>query len=238
MTFVERGYCEGRRRGKRLDLAGKSFGLLTVVRHVGFNGDMSVWLCRCICGKEVLRRGAFLTFAKNHPHDRHYTSLLHCGCASMYFDRKNSDRKALRLWRSLRQRKKLCEQWHDDFGAFYEQCWKAKSDKWLVRIDQSKPLGPGNFRWSKHQEAWWATANLVAAYLIEKQGHTEQQAWDRINSISRERLRQLANTALGQCRFCSATPGVGLTSTCDRCAAMQAEKQRKHNERKRKANAG
>lgn len=59
--------CRGRRisealtaRGRRVDLTGQRFGLLTVSRFVRFNPrKQAIWLCRCDCGtvKEVAGTG-------------------------------------------------------------------------------------------------------------------------------------------------------------------------------------
>ena len=43
-------------RGKAADIAGKTFGRLTVVCQDGFSGTHSMWLCTCACGSPVQKR--------------------------------------------------------------------------------------------------------------------------------------------------------------------------------------
>lgn len=43
--------------GKFIDLTGKSYGKLTVLRRDGYLGKEIAWLCRCECGAEVRIRG-------------------------------------------------------------------------------------------------------------------------------------------------------------------------------------
>jgi hypothetical protein len=58
-----------KRLGPKINLTGKQFGKLTVIRDIEVNGQTR-WLCRCECGKEVKLRGGNLTGKNN-------TS---CGC--------------------------------------------------------------------------------------------------------------------------------------------------------------
>lgn len=63
--------CGKHRINPRLeDLTGKSFGDLTVLRHVGQRGNNTIWQCRCICGK-------ITEVAANNLKNGHTTS---CGC--------------------------------------------------------------------------------------------------------------------------------------------------------------
>jgi hypothetical protein len=45
----------------RLDLAGRTFHHLRVVREVGMKHHMTHWLCECSCGRETVVRGSYLT---------------------------------------------------------------------------------------------------------------------------------------------------------------------------------
>lgn len=46
--------------GRKLELTGKRFGRLTVVKEVGKNSGHITWLCRCDCGKEIVTTGIHL----------------------------------------------------------------------------------------------------------------------------------------------------------------------------------
>jgi hypothetical protein len=214
-------------RGTRwLDLSGKQVGLLTVLRHVGFKGKMSIWLCRCVCGTECYRRGPFLAFLLKHPEREGYAVQMHCGCASR--DRSSCrDKTALHLWERIRGQ---ADSGWQEFDSFY-QFWQARTDKFLVRHDQTQPFSPANCIWSEHTEAWHRTAKLVVAYLV-KNGESESDAWRRVNSVSRERLRQLANKSLGQCPHCSAPVSIGY-GRCDACRRINSITKRRAHERQR-----
>lgn len=228
-SFVERDYLSD---CKKPALEGKSFGLLTVVRHIGFQGKLSVWLCRCICGSEVRRYGSHLTFSAKHPENSVYASRLHCGCASTYRNWSGKDQQARKFWQN--NKANFSEAWRNDFDLFYEECWLKRCGMFLVAVDELLPIGSGNFKWSSHTQPWWRSANFVVRFLVDHKGMDEESAWVRVNSISRERLRQLANTAAGLCRFCSAPVAVGSVSLCEEHCARQAEKQLRYsNARKR-----
>ena len=39
---------------KKIDLTGKVFGRLTVIKEAGRNNSSLLWLCRCECGVEKI----------------------------------------------------------------------------------------------------------------------------------------------------------------------------------------
>ena len=47
--------------GKKLELTGKRFGRLTVIKEVGKSCGHTTWLCRCDCGNEIVTKGIHLT---------------------------------------------------------------------------------------------------------------------------------------------------------------------------------
>lgn len=57
---------------KRLDLTGRRFGKITVVRPAENIGTKTAWVCRCDCGRETVVK----TY---HLRDGHTKS---CGCDS------------------------------------------------------------------------------------------------------------------------------------------------------------
>lgn len=58
-------YCSklsGTNMGNKIQLSGRKFGRLSVIRENGRDSHGAVlWLCACVCGKEKLVRGACLT---------------------------------------------------------------------------------------------------------------------------------------------------------------------------------
>jgi hypothetical protein len=65
---------------------------------------------------------------------------------------RKEDHLHFHRWSGMRRAKLLCPEWHDDFWSFVDAIGeKGKAGK-LLRLDQSKPLGPGNFRWAHKLE--------------------------------------------------------------------------------------
>ena len=62
---------------KKIDLTGKVFGRLTVIKEAGRNNSSLLWLCRCECGVEKIIQGNHLKEGK----------ILSCGC---YMKEKSS----------------------------------------------------------------------------------------------------------------------------------------------------
>jgi hypothetical protein len=53
-------------------------------------------------------------------------------------------------WKTLRARKVLCPEWHENFRAFHVGIGdRPEGSKKLSRHDDSKPYGPGNAFWSR-----------------------------------------------------------------------------------------
>ena len=58
--------------GKRIDMAGKKYGRVTVLSYVGVSEDRrALWKCACECGKTFITRGKDLRQGK----------VTSCGCA-------------------------------------------------------------------------------------------------------------------------------------------------------------
>lgn len=83
-VFVDCGKCSHNEfsKSKVIDISGKRFGELTVLRRV-INADKThrrdtTWLCKCDCGNEIIVRKQYLSTSK-HPS---------CGCAMRSILRK------------------------------------------------------------------------------------------------------------------------------------------------------
>lgn len=53
------------------DLAGKRYGMLTVLEQVKGNGSNAQWLCRCDCGEEIVARGTRLKYSRKRSCSNH-----------------------------------------------------------------------------------------------------------------------------------------------------------------------
>lgn len=156
--------------GKRLNLAGKRFGWLTVLSfsHMDKHGK-SIWRCQCDCGNKIITNGNSLK--------RELTKS--CGCLRK---EKTSARATThghtkggaisseyRSWESMKKRCtnpnnkhyknyggrgiKVCERWLNSFEAFYADMGaKPFEGAQLDRIKTNGDYAPKNCRWVTRQQ--------------------------------------------------------------------------------------
>lgn len=153
---------------KVIDLTGQKFGRLTVVERSPRknNSTNARWLCRCDCGQEVSVLGVTLRRGESKS----------CGCLSTELKKKRATIHGLcyarlyHIWHGMRDRCYLhsnpaypnyggrgisiCEEWRDDFIAFYEWAMANgyRDDLSIDRIDNDKGYSPGNCRWATVKE--------------------------------------------------------------------------------------
>lgn len=158
-----------------IDMTGKVFGLLTVVRPVEADKRGVLWLCRCECGTEKvlparqLNRGA----------------VNSCGCLRRALSIQRSTRHGgsrtseYQIWRGMVDRCenpgsavydryggrgiRVCDRWKSSFEAFRADMGSRPSNKHtLDRVNNDEGYGPDNCRW--------------ASYLVQA-NNTRQNVW-------------------------------------------------------------
>ena len=155
-----------------VDMTGKTFGYLTVLRREGsaqYQGTTSsraTWHCRCVCGTEVVRIGVNLRNGKTKKS---------CGCKTgeIIVEARGTHgmtgHPAWVTWSQMRARClhpgnkdwhnyggrgiKVCKRWADSFAAF----WEDMGPTWRegLTIDRRRVNGhytPKNCRWATAKE--------------------------------------------------------------------------------------
>lgn len=182
---------------KKIDLTGKKFNRLTVIKEVGRdNQGFVTWLCKCDCGNEVVVTGASLRRGNTKS----------CGCLIHDILVKRNTKHNMvgtrfyEIWASMKKRClnskskafkhygargiKVCDRW-SSFENFYNDMFQSyldhvekygESETTLDRIDVNGNYSLGNCRWSTWKEQ---ANNRSNSRYIPNTDMTIAQASDR-----------------------------------------------------------
>ena len=163
---------------KLIDLSGDVFGRLTVVSRVKLHPKRTHWLCRCLCGKEVivwaanLGKGATQSCGclQREAMDKFNKSKATHGHAAGVADGKRMTSPTYKSWSTMKQRCNnpkapnyalyggrgiaVCDQWQGEngFATFLADVGERPEGKTLDRIDVNGNYEPSNVRWATAKE--------------------------------------------------------------------------------------
>lgn len=150
---------------KVIDLTGKKYGRLTVIKHVGKDKhNNAIWECKCACGNIINIRGATLRTGRAKS----------CGClhkemtkqlAKNNITHNMSNTRLYRVWQNIKSRCyykqnnrykyyggrgiKVCDEWLNNFKSFYD--WSISNgyqdNLTIDRINVNSNYEPNNCRW-------------------------------------------------------------------------------------------
>lgn len=172
-------------RWKPIDLTGRRFGRLTVLKFDKKVGLNSKWICRCDCGNEKSVFGNTLVVG----------STKTCGCLKQELCRASATKhggaaygktKEYKVWSALKNRT-LCRtssafenyggrgitvapEWIKSFEQFALDMGKSPPGTSLDRIDNNRGYEPGNCRWATPQQQ---NSNKRSNVVLEFQGRSQ-----------------------------------------------------------------
>ena len=192
------------RCARTLDLQGKKFGRLTVIKlHPTLKRNTNrVWICKCDCGKTVYVPGHSLVSGHTKS----------CGCwreATRLFNTPDERRLAGILFKMIQRchdpKSKaykyygargiyVCDEWRNDRFKFIS--WGLnKGYKFglsIDRIDNDGPYAPWNCRWATPQEQ---SSNRRSNHFIIVDGVKKTLSeWCRISKLPNWRMCELSKT--------------------------------------------
>lgn len=167
--------------GKVIDMTDKRIGSLVVIERNGVQNGKAMWLCKCDCGNHKTVSGDNLRNGHTRScgclwekairptrikHGKAQTRLYRTWC---HFKDRCCNDKDKRYPRYGGRGIQVCEEWKNDFQAFYDWAMANgyKDHLTIDRIDNDGNYEPGNCRWVTNKTQ---SNNRQTNVLIEFEG--------------------------------------------------------------------
>lgn len=153
------------------DITGQQFYRWTVLYFFDRVGTATRWMCRCECGRELVRIGQSLKNGDSKS----------CGCYRDELQTKHGKQKEREYlkWHAARSRCTnprntkwriygargitMCDRWLQSFDNFFEDMGKCPPGLTLDRKDNDGPYSPDNCRWATRAEQTRNRRNTLMA---------------------------------------------------------------------------
>ena len=202
------------KRGKnRIDLTGRSYGTLTVLKfaHRETKGRVTrlFWNCRCACGRLCIKEGACLRHGNTKSCGESFHSHEVRSKALSEANKKHglSDTPEFRAWAAAKNRCtnpknpayknyggrgiRMSEEWMQSFETFIREVGFAPTEEHtLERIDVERDYEPGNIVWATMHEQGQNKRNTKL--------NAEKVRFIRSSTLPKEELAQMFNVRPAQ----------------------------------------
>jgi hypothetical protein len=157
----------------KVNISGKKYGFLEVIKPCGSLGGEIAWLCKCECGNKDIKT---LRELEDSPQ-------ANCGC-------KDKSGEAYEYWEKNRER--LGVAWKNNFIKFRDECFIFREGKkYLNRRFPNKKLSQDNFFWSENTEEQHRIHEKVVQMLVFDQGLTHEAALEKTVLMSWKKKKRL-----------------------------------------------
>lgn len=199
-----------------IDITGQRFGKLVALERAGRVKRVSLWLCRCDCGREkVIRYGNLASghtqscgcswreakIKRNTTHGRAYTRTYKIWAGML----KRCRNPKSKQWSDYGGRGiEVCEKWHT-FENFYADMGDCPDGYSIERIEVNGHYEPGNCKWATSKEQSrnrrdrkrydYNGESFTLAEWSEKTGISVSSLWARLKFMTIEEALTLPRYA-------------------------------------------